>query len=81
MALYIRDKAVADLARKAMEVTGARSLTETVRAALTHEIARGQQGTPRSARLRRFQAEADAIGPTDPAFDQKAFMDEMWGRR
>lgn len=81
MALYIRDKAVAELARKAMRVTGARSLTETVRAALTHEIARAQRGGPRSARLRRFQVAADAIGPTDPAFDEKAFMDEMWARR
>ena len=34
---------------------------------------------PLRERLARSKALADAMGPSDPAFDMKAYTDEMWG--
>jgi antitoxin VapB len=79
MPLYIRDDEVAALARKVQGLTKARTVTEAVRAALEHEIAREREKLPPSARLARSIAMAAAIGPVDPAFEMKKFTDEIWG--
>ena len=79
MPLYIRDDEVAALARKVQGLTKAKTVTEAVRAALEHEIAREREKLPPSARLARSMAMAAAIGPVDPDFDMKKFTDDMWG--
>jgi antitoxin VapB len=79
MPLYIRDDEVAALARKVQGLTKAKTVTEAVRTALEHEIAREREKSPPSARLARSIAMAAAMGPVDPDFDMKKFADDMWG--
>jgi antitoxin VapB len=79
MPLYIRDDDVAALARKLQGLTKAKTVTDAVRVALEHEIAREREKLPPSARLARSIAMAAAMGPVDPDFDMKKFADEMWG--
>ncbi len=79
MALYIKDQTVDDLATQYQVMTGAKSKTEAVRQAL--EI--GIQHLPKQQTLESRLADAfaivNAMGPKDPNFDEKAYMDEMWG--
>jgi antitoxin VapB len=79
MPLYIRDDEVAALARKVQGMSGAKTVTDAVREALQHEVARIRNDLPPSARLAKSLAMAQALGPLDPAFNAKAFSDEMWG--
>lgn len=79
MPLYVRDDDVAQLAQQLKAKTGAKTVTDAVRLALRHELERVSESLPLSARLDKALALADAMGPTDPAFDMKAFTDEMWG--
>lgn len=62
MPLYIRDDEVAILARDVQAASGARTVTEAVRAALEHERDRLRDTQPPSVRLTRALALADAIG-------------------
>ncbi len=64
MPLYIRDDEVAVLARDLQRASGARSVTEAVRAALQRERARLRDSLPPSARLAKALAIADRIGPS-----------------
>ncbi|MBI1866823.1 MAG: type II toxin-antitoxin system VapB family antitoxin [Methylocystis sp.] len=79
MALYIRDDDVDALAAKVQAATGARTKTEAVRAALEHELERVKAGQSFDERNAEAFALADRIGPPNPDFDEKAFMNEMWG--
>jgi antitoxin VapB len=79
MALYIRDREVDELAVKLQELTQAPTKTDAVRTALKNEIERSRAAIPLKERLERAIAKADALGPSDPNFDQKKFFDEMWG--
>lgn len=79
MALYIRDSEVDELAVKLQELTRAPTKTDAVRTALKNEIERSRAEIPLKDRLERIIAKADALGPSDPDFDQKKFFDEMWG--
>ncbi len=79
MPLYIRDDDVDALAVKLQTIIGAPTKTEAVRLALQHEIARNRKATPLRERLVEAKALAQSIGPREPAFDMKAFSDEMWG--
>lgn len=78
MPLYVKDDDVAQLAHQLKEATGARSVTDAVRVALRHELARVRESLPLTGRLDKALAIADAMGPTDPAFDMRRFSDEMW---
>lgn len=86
---------IARLAQAAAPLLAAHGLTpaEACRLLLEH-VARGDPGTlawlawaraplPRRPTLQealaRAQALADAMGPSDPDFDQKRFFDAMWG--
>lgn len=80
MPLYIRDRTVDELAERVRDATGARSKTEAVRAALEHELKRAEAARGFAARNARVMAMADALGPTDPAFDMTAFRDAIWER-
>lgn len=77
--LFIRDKEVGELARRLQAETKAPTLTEAVRTALRHEIARARKERPMKERIARALALADALGPTDPNFDMKRFSDEQCG--
>jgi antitoxin VapB len=79
MALFIRDETVDALADELKEALKAPSKKEAVRAALEIALKETRRKRPFSERIKRAQALADAMGPSDPDFDMKKFMDEMWG--
>ena len=79
MSLYIRDDAVDALAAQLQQATGAKTKTEAVRAALEHELERVKANKSFAERNARAFALADKIGPPNPDFDHKRYMDEMWG--
>ena len=81
MPLYIRDDKVDDLATRFMQISGAKNKTEAVRMALTAQLAAEQQRKPLLERLAPLLERAVDLGPTDPDFDMKRFMDEMWDER
>jgi antitoxin VapB len=78
MALYIRDPEVAALAVELQRVTGARSKTEAVRAALERQLAEARACVPLRDRLAALRARVRALGEADPAFDMKRFTDVLW---
>jgi antitoxin VapB len=79
MALFIRDAEVDALAEEVRKLTKARTKTEAVRRALQAQLAQVRRALPVRERLVRSKALADAMGPSDPTFDMKAYTDEMWG--
>ncbi|MGJ3262868.1 MAG: type II toxin-antitoxin system VapB family antitoxin [Salinarimonas sp.] len=79
MPLFIRDADVAEMANELTRLTNARSKTEAVRIALRHELARARAEVPLRDRIAMIQERAAKLGAPDPAFDMKAFTDEMWG--
>ncbi|MFE0758846.1 type II toxin-antitoxin system VapB family antitoxin [Inquilinus sp. NPDC058860] len=78
MSLYVRDDDVRRLAERLKEATGAKTVTDAVRSALLHELERVARSAPLSARIDKALALADAMGPMDPGFDEKAFTDRLW---
>jgi len=79
MALFIRDAEVDALAEEVRRLTKARTKTEAVRRALKAQLEQVRRGAPLEGRLKRAKALADAMGGSDPAFDMKAYTDELWG--
>jgi antitoxin VapB len=79
MALFIRDAEVDALAEEVRKLTKAKTKTEAVRRALKAQLAEARRAAPLEDRLARAKALADAMGPSDPHFDMKAYTDEMWG--
>jgi len=79
MPLFIRDETVDALAKRLQRHMKAPSKTAAVRAALQNELQRLEQKIPLRERVRKSQDMAAAYGPLDPNFDDKAFMDDMWG--
>lgn len=78
MSLYIRDDKVDELANELMRRLGTKTKTEAVRVALENELKRAGEELSLEERVRRLQDRIAALGPKDPNFDEKAFMDEMW---
>jgi antitoxin VapB len=79
MALFIRDAEVNALAEEVRKLTKAKTKTEAVRRALEAQLGEVRRKRPLNQRLARSKALADAMGRSDPAFDMKAYTDEMWG--
>jgi antitoxin VapB len=79
MALFIRDPEVEALAEEVRRLTKVKTKTEAVRRALQAQLVEARRVLPIKDRLARSKALADAMGPSDPAFDMKAHTDEMWG--
>lgn len=77
MPLYIRDDSVDDLANQVMRLTGAKNKTEAVRSALIAQIKMKKAATPLLDKVKEAQRVADKIGPVNPDFDMKAYLDEM----
>ena len=78
MALFIRDAEVEALAEQVRQLTKAKTKMEAVRRALRAQLAQARRAAPLEQRLARSKALADAMGPSGPAFDMKAYTDEMW---
>lgn len=79
MALFIRDPEVEALAEEVRRLTKAKTKTDAVRRALQVQLAQARRALPLRDRLARSKALADAMGRGAPAFDMKAYTDEMWG--
>jgi antitoxin VapB len=78
MSLYIRDPKVNELADEVMRRRGTKTKTEAVRLALENELKKADKELSLSERIKPLQERYAALGPNDPDFDEKAFMDEMW---
>jgi Uncharacterized protein conserved in bacteria len=78
MSLYIRDARVNQLADELMHRLGTKTKTEAVRVALENELRRAGEELTLEERVKKIQDRYAALGPDDPNFDHKAFMDEMW---
>jgi antitoxin VapB len=78
MPLFIRDPEVDALAEEVRKLTKAKTKTEAVRRALQTQLTESRRALPLTERLARSKALADAMGPSDPAFDMKTYTDEMW---
>jgi len=79
MSLYIRDHDVDALAVKVQQLTKAPNKTEAVRRALQNELARAQESIPLKDRVKKIQDRVRSrMGPLEPDFNVKEFMDEMW---
>jgi antitoxin VapB len=78
MSLYIRDAKVNELADEVMRRLGTKTKTEAVRVALENELKRADKDIPLAERVKKYQRQIAELGPRDPNFDEKAFMDEMW---
>ncbi len=81
MPLFNRDPEVEALAEEVRKLTKAKSKTEADRHALQAPLADWSRAQSLRDRLARSLAMADAMGPSDPGFDMKAYTDEMWGER
>ncbi|MCX8508329.1 MAG: type II toxin-antitoxin system VapB family antitoxin [Rhodobacteraceae bacterium] len=79
MPLYIRDDSVDALAGQLVKLTGAKSKTDAVRGALIAQIEAMRSRKSLLERLKPLQDRTAALGPVDPDFDMKRYMDEMWG--
>ncbi|TDK34444.1 histidinol dehydrogenase [Rhizobium deserti] len=78
MSLYIRDPKVNQLADEVMRQLGAKTKTEAVRYALESVLKQKVERPLLKDRVKALQERYAALGPKDPSFDEKAFMDEMW---
>ena len=78
MTLQIRNPRAEILARRLAEMRRT-TMTSAVIQALENEIKRGAGGMSFEERNAGVMAMADALGASDPAFDMKAYTDEMWG--
>lgn len=78
MPLYIKDDAVAELARRTKEATGASTVTEAVRVALEKALAEAKPRKVNEELFVKALAMADAMGPSDHSVDMKQFMDDLY---
>lgn len=84
MPLYVRDERVNRLAEQAREILKAPTKTDAIRQALervvkTSELSEQPDERPLAERLKAIQDEYQSMGTPNPDFDQKKFLDEMWG--
>ncbi len=79
MALFIRDETVDSLAVELQKALKTSTKKDAVRVALQNELERVKRNRARAAGIAELQQKMAALGPGDPDFDMKRFMDEMWG--
>ncbi|BAT59999.1 Rv0623-like transcription factor [Variibacter gotjawalensis] len=79
MPLYVNDDEADSLAKDLQRVLKTRTKAAAVRIALQNELARAKKTIPLRHRIAKIQADVRDMGPTDSAFDIKAFTDKMWG--
>jgi antitoxin VapB len=84
MPLYVRDERVNQLAEQAQKILKAPTKTDAIRQALervveTSEDVNPAEKPPLAERLKAIQDEVKRLGTPNPDFDEKAYLDEMWG--
>lgn len=79
MALYVRDERVNKLAEQAQKILKAPTKTDAIRQALERVVQAEDQRPPLAERLEKLKQRYQGMGTVDPNFDDKAFLDEMWG--
>ncbi|MGN7294980.1 type II toxin-antitoxin system VapB family antitoxin [Rhizobium sp. SAFR-030] len=80
MSMIIRDPVVDALAAEVMQKLGAKTKAEAIRLALENELKRGDDKALLADRVKEIQDRVVArMGSHAAAFDEKAYMDEMWG--
>jgi len=80
MPLYIKDNAVAALARDYQTMTGARTTTDAVRAALQLAIDQASRKETVREKIARHRAAMRNIGKAPKRYDRKKFDDGLWGQ-
>lgn len=80
MPLYVRDERVNQLAEQAQKILKAPTKTDAIRQALERVVEAEEQRPPLAERLEKIRAKykMPAYESLEP-FDEKAFLDEMWG--
>jgi len=78
MALYIRDPEIDALAVELQRLTGAPTKASAIKMTLRRAVQRARNEQQVSSKLAGAKSIADQMGPNDPAFDMKAFLDENW---
>ncbi len=79
MPLYVRDEKVNQLAEQAQKILKAPTKTDAIRQALERVVQEEEQRLPLAERLEKIKQRYQSMGTVDPDFDEKAFLDEMWG--
>jgi antitoxin VapB len=79
MPLYVRDERVNQLAEQAQKILKAPTKTDAIRQALERVVQEDDQRPPLAERLEKLRQRYQGMGTVDPTFDEKAFLDEMWG--
>lgn len=80
MPLYVRDERVNQLAEQAQKILKAPTKTDAIRQALERVVQEDEMRPPLAERLEKLRCRHnmptyDTLEP----FDEKAFLDEMWG--
>lgn len=80
MPLFVRDERVNQLAEQAQKILKAPTKTDAIRQALECVVQEDEQRPPLAERLEKLRARHNmpAFDTFEP-FDEKAFLDEMWG--
>jgi len=80
MPLYVRDERVNQLAEQAQKILKAPTKTDAIRQALERVVHEDEKRPPLAERLEKLRARHNmpAFDTLEP-FDEKAFLDEMWG--
>ncbi|KEQ04650.1 MULTISPECIES: type II toxin-antitoxin system VapB family antitoxin [Pseudorhizobium] len=80
MPLYVRDERVNQLAEQAQKILNAPTKTDAIRQALERVVGDSEPAKPMLAdRLKAIRDRYQALGSPNPDFDEKQFLDEMWG--
>lgn len=79
MPLYVRDERVNQLAEQAQKILKAPTKTDAIRQALERVVHEDEKRTPLAERLEKLRQRYQGMGTVDPDFDEKAFLNEMWG--
>ena len=85
MPLYVRDERVNQLAEQAQKILKAPTKTEAIRQALERVVTQSEKNdnpslTALGEKVRKLRKEFNLPDYASlPPFDDKAFLDEMWG--
>ncbi|OHV76283.1 type II toxin-antitoxin system VapB family antitoxin [Rhizobium sp. LCM 4573] len=84
MPLYARDERVNQLAEQARKILNAPTKTDAIRQALEKVVEAPEEAgitsekPPLAERLQAIRDRYQSMGKSNPDFDEKAFLDEMW---
>jgi antitoxin VapB len=84
MALHLDDEGLDRFAEQAQKILNAPSKTEAIRQALERVVEDGRQtsrnkvGAAAEGTDQRYSGRSQTTWHTNPYFDEKAFLDEMW---